>query len=68
MMRLKHKVKINVADKSGHKQEVLKSQHVSIPKKMLTFLFGEFCDVMIITPGKSVDGIEIKEMRGDDNE
>ena len=67
-MKLKHKVRINVADKRGNKQEVLQSEHRSIPKRLLTFLFGEFCEILVLTPGKSVEGIEIKEMRGDGNE
>lgn len=67
-MKLKHKIKINIAHRNGHKQEVLQSEHRSIPKKLLTFLFGEFCEVLVLTPGESVQGIEIKEMRGDGNE
>jgi len=67
-MKLKHKVRINIADRKGHKQEVLQSGHRSIPKRLLTFLFGEFCEVLVLTPGESVQGIEIKEMRGDGNE
>ena len=67
-MRLKHKIRINIADKSGKKQEVLQSEHRSIPKRLLTFLFGEFCEVLVLPPGESVQGIEIKEMRGDSNE
>ena len=60
-MKLKHKIKINIADRNGYKQEVLQSEHRSIPKKLLTFLFGEFCEVLVLTPGESVQGIEIKE-------
>lgn len=67
-MRLKHKVRINIADKSGNKQEVLQSEHRSIPKRLLTFLFGEFCEILVLTPGETVQGIEIKEMRGDGND
>ncbi len=59
-----HKVRINVADKHGSKQTVLQSSHMSIPKRLLTFFFGDFCDVLVLTPGSSVHGIEIKEMRG----
>lgn len=29
-MKLKHKIKINIADRNGHKQEVLQSEHRSI--------------------------------------
>jgi len=67
-MKLKHKIKINIADRSGHEQEVLQSEHRSIPKRLLTFLFGEFCEVLVLTPGETVQGIEIKEMRGENNE
>lgn len=48
-MKLKHKVRINVADKRGNKQEVLQSEHRSIPKRLLTFLFGEFCEILVLT-------------------
>ena len=67
-MKLKHKIRINIADKSGDKQKVLQSEHRSIPKRLLTFLFGEFCEVLVLTPGETVQGIEIKEMRGDGND
>ena len=53
-MRLKHKIRINIADKSGNKQEVLQSEHMSIPKRLLTFIFGEFCEVLVLTPGETV--------------
>lgn len=62
-MQLKHEVRINIADGSGHKQEILRSSHISLPKKLLTFLFGEFCEVLVMTPGKTVRGIEITETR-----
>ena len=67
-MRLKHKVRINIADKNGNKQEVLQSEHRSIPKKLLTFLFGDFCEVLVLTLGETVQDIEIKEMRGESHE
>ncbi|MBS5544377.1 MAG: hypothetical protein KHX49_00220 [Lachnospiraceae bacterium] len=63
-MKLKHKVRINI-DRNGHKQNILQSEHRRLPKKLLTFLFGEFSEVLVLTPGDTVEGIEIKEMRGD---
>lgn len=66
-MKLKHKVKINIG-RNGHKQEVLQSEHRRFPRKLLTFLFGEFSEVLVLTPGDTVEGIEIKEMRGDSND
>ena len=67
-MKLKHKVKINIADKNGNKQEVLQSERRSIPQRILKLLFGDFCEVLVLTPGESVQGIEIKEMRGENSE
>ncbi len=67
-MRLKHRVRINVADRDGHKQEVLQSERIRLPKRILSLLFGEFCEILVLAPGKSVEGIEIKEVRGECHE
>ncbi len=67
-MKQNHKVKINIAGRNGQKQKVLQSEHRSIPKRLLTLLFGEFSEVLVLTPGETVTGIEIQEMRGDSNE
>lgn len=67
-MRFKHMVRINVADLDGHKQEVLQTGHRYIPVRLLRLLFGDFCEILVLTPGKSVQGIEIKEMRGGYND
>ncbi|MCD8020774.1 MAG: hypothetical protein LUF92_14720 [Clostridiales bacterium] len=52
----------------GHKQEVLQSERIRLPKRILSLLFGEFCEILVLTPGKSVEGIEIKEVRGECHE
>ena len=59
MKNLRHKVQ------KGCKQKVLTSTSMSIPKKLISMIFGEFCEVLVLTLGKSVDGIEIKEMKED---
>ena len=64
----KHTVKINVANHSGEKKTVLTSTHLCIPKRLLRFLFGDFCQVLVLTPGETVEGIEINEKRKDGNE
>lgn len=64
-MKLKHRVRINVADSRGRKKEVLRSEHRRISKRLLRLLFGEFCEVLVLTPGETVEGIEIREMRGE---
>lgn len=67
-MKLKHKVRINIANGNGQKKEVLRSEHKRLPKRLLTFLFGEFCEILVLMPGETVQGIEIKEIRGENNE
>ena len=66
-MGLKHKIVINVSDPKGKKTTVLRGADMAMPGRLLRFLFGDFTEVLVITPGKTVDGIEVKEMKdGDD--
>jgi len=62
-VKLRHKVKINVADTEGNKQEVLRSTHVRLPERLLKFLFGDWKQVVVLVPGESVEGITIQEVR-----
>ena len=70
MMNLQHRVQINISDRSGQKKQVLGSKKVRLPKRLLHLIFGDFCEVLVLTPGTSVRNIEIHEMRGgaDDDE
>ena len=61
----KHTVRINIANRRGEKHNVLTSTRVSIPRRILRFLFGDFCQVLVLTPGETVEGIEINETRKD---
>lgn len=66
----RHIVRINIASRRGDKQRVLTSTRVSLPRRLLRFLFGDFCQVLVLTPGETVEGIEINETRksGDQDE
>ena len=66
----RHIVRINIASRRGDKQRILTSTRVSLPRRLLRFLFGDFCQVLVLTPGETVEGIEINEMRkaGDQDE
>ena len=62
-MNLQHKVQINVARKDGsQKKAVIKSGISKIPQRLLNFLFGEFTEVLVLTPGQSVQSVEILEI------
>ncbi len=67
-MKTKHKVKIKIADRNGGTQDVLQSTRIRLPRRLLTWLFGDFCEILVLTPGETVDGVEIQQMRGDGNE
>ena len=62
-MNLQHKVQINIARKDGSKKKaVIKSGISKIPQRLLNFLFGEFTEVLVLTPGQSVQSVEIHEI------
>jgi hypothetical protein len=66
MNNLKHKVRINIADRDGHKERVVTGTMMLVPKRLMRMIFGEFTEVLVLTPGKTVEGIEIKEIRKGD--
>ena len=62
MMNLQHRVQINIADRSGQKKQVLGSKKVRLPQRLLNLIFGDFCEVLVLTPGTSVRNIEIHQL------
>jgi len=60
---LKHKVCINVgrAD-GGGKTPVIKSGQRTMRSRILNFLLGGKVGVFVLTPGRSVEVVEIREM------
>lgn len=62
-MGLKHKVTINVSKPGGIRDPVLKSGSGRFRSRLLNLLFGEKVGVIVITPGDSVETVEIKEIK-----
>jgi len=62
-MSLKHKVTIKVAKSGGEAGQVIESGRKTIRSKMLDLLFGKKVSLLVITPGDSVETVEIKEIR-----
>lgn len=58
---MKHKVKIAVSN-GGKKTQVLTSDSIRLPMKLLRWLLGDFCEILVLTPGKTVQGVEIQEV------
>lgn len=63
-MKLRHRIRINVTDSSGRRTRVLSGGVRHLPMKLLTALFGENTEVLILSPGQSVQSVEIHEMKG----
>lgn len=57
---MKHKIRIKVEE-----QQVLAGHSMTLPKRLLRFLFGDFCEILVLTPGKCVQNVEIQEMKGE---
>lgn len=61
-MSIKHKVYINVTSPTGKKMNVLKGGVCSLPRRFLTALFGENTEVFVLTPGQTIQSVEIHEI------
>ena len=63
-MGIKHKIVINVSDPQGKKTTVLKGADMTMPARLLRFLFGDFTQVYLLAPGQTVESVAIKEVEG----
>lgn len=59
---MKHKVTINVAD-SGGKSTLLKGANLTLPTRLVRFLFGDFTHVYLLSPGQTVESVDIREIK-----
>lgn len=62
-MAIKHKVIINVTDANGNNIEVLRGGQLTLPQKIIKFLFGDYRQVFLLDPGKSVQSVDVKEVK-----
>ncbi len=53
---MKHRVTINV---SG--TPVLKAADMTLPQRIVRWLFGDFQQIYLLSPGQSIERIEVKE-------
>lgn len=63
-MNLKHKVRINVTDEVGNKQEVLQGGVRQLPRWFARWLFGKgnTNKILVLTPGETIESVEIHEV------
>lgn len=60
---MKHKVCINIAKPGGTPTPVVRSGTVQIRKRLLDFLFGQQVNVLVLSPGDTVQTVEIRELK-----
>lgn len=58
---MRHKIKITVSN-GGKRTQVLTSGSIRLPMRILRWLLGDFCEILVLTPGKTVHGVEIQEV------
>mgnify|MGYP000946824484 FL=1 len=63
---MKHRVVINVS-KSNKKAPVLKAAQLTLPRRILKWLFGDFTQVYLLKPGETIQSVDVKEIeKGED--
>ena len=62
LMRLGHRVRINVSHQTGANEEILRSRTKRVRNRILTFLLGRFSEVLVLEPGKTICSVEIHEV------
>lgn len=70
MMAMKHRITINVADPQGKDVNVLQAAEMKLPARLVRLLFGNFTQVYLLTPGQTVESVDIREVEegGESNE
>lgn len=62
-MALKHMIRINVTNEKS-KTRVLEGADRRLPMRLLRLLFGDFTTVYLLSPGQSIESVEIHEVKG----
>ena len=62
-MAMKHRITINVTDPDGRRARILRGADMKLPARLVRFLFGDFQQVYLLSPGQTVESVNIKEVR-----
>jgi len=64
-MSLKHKISICVTRPDGGETTILRGGSRTLRSRLLSLLFGEKVGIIVMTPGETVENVEIKEIGGE---
>ena len=59
---MKHKVKINIVTNENKRQQLYADRTLSLPKRIVSLLFGEATQILIMQSGQSVKTVEFFEL------
>ena len=59
--RMRHEVTINISDDHG-RTKVLKGAQRRLPARLLRWLFGGYEQVYLLSPGKTVSSVDVREL------
>ena len=62
-MAMKHRITIKVTDPNGKKAAVLRGADMRLPARLVRFLFGDFQQVYLLSPGQTVESVNISEVK-----
>ena len=62
-MAMKHRITITVTDPNGKKAAVLRGADMRLPARLVRFLFGDFQQVYLLSPGQTVESVNISEVK-----
>ena len=62
-MAMKHRIIINVTDPNGRKSSLLRGADMRLPARLVRFLFGDFQQVYLLSPGQTVESVNIREVK-----
>ena len=57
---MKHTITLTVSDDGGQRT-VLRGATRRLPEKILRFLFGDFRQIYMLDPGKTIMSVDVKE-------
>lgn len=60
---MKHQVVINVTNPNGESVSVLRGAQLTLPKRIVKWLFGDYTQVVLLNPGQTVEFVNVKEIK-----
>ena len=62
-MAMKHRIIINVTDPNGRRAALLRGADMKLPARLVRFLFGDFQQIYLLSPGQTIESVNIREVK-----